>query len=126
MKRLLLTLIVFSAGFKLLKAQSTTTSFTVDGIKVIYKPSVKKVINVRLYFRGGVTNYPIIKAGIENFALEAAAQCGTKKYSANAIKDTCDKYGINLFGESGYDSGFIQLNCVAKYFSTGWDMLPML
>jgi len=122
MKRLILTLIVFSAGFNLLQAQSTTTSFTVDGIKVIYKPSVKKVVNVRVYFRGGVTNYPVMKAGIENFALEAATQCGTKKYSANAIKDTCDKYGINLFGESGYDSGFIQLNCVAKYFNTGWDM----
>jgi zinc protease len=122
MKRLILTLIVLSAGFNSLLAQSTTTSFTVDGIKVIYKPSVKKVINVRVYFRGGVTNYPVIKAGIENLALEAASQCGTKKYSADAIKDTCDKYGINLFGESGYDSGFIQLNCIAKYFNIGWDL----
>ena len=122
MKRLLITLIVLSAGFNLLFAQSTTTSFMVDGIKVIYKPSVKKVINVRLYFRGGVTNYPVIKAGIENFALEAVSQCGSKKYSADAIKDTCDKYGINLFGNSGYDSGFIQLNCIAKYFGVGWDM----
>jgi zinc protease len=122
MKRILLTLFVFCTGFNLLFAQSATTSFMVDGIKVIYKPSEKKVINVRLYFRGGVTNYPVMKAGIENLALEAATQCGTKKYSADAIKDSCDKYGINLFGESGYDSGFIQLNCVAKYFDTGWNM----
>ncbi len=122
MKRLLLTLFVLSAGFNALLAQSTTTSFTVDGIKVIYKPSVKKIINVRVYFRGGVTNYPIIKAGIENFALEATTQCGTKKYGANALRDTCDKYGIIISGNSSYDSGFIQLNCIAKYFNTGWDL----
>jgi len=122
MKRLLLTLIVLSAGFNALLAQSTTTSFTVDGIKVIYKPSVKKVINVRVYFRGGVTNYPVIKAGIESLALEATTQCGTKKYSADAFRDSCDKYGIAIFGSSSYDSGFIQLNCIAKYFNTGWDL----
>jgi len=122
MKRLLLTLIVLSAGFNVLLAQSTTTSFTVDGIKVIYKPSVKKIINVRVYFRGGVTNYPITKAGIEHFALEATTECGTKKYSADVFRDTCDKYGISMFGSSGYDAGFIQLNCIAKYFNIGWDL----
>jgi zinc protease len=122
MKRLLLILIVLSTGFNALLAQSTTTSFTVDGIKIIYKPSVKKIINVRVYFRGGVTNYPITKAGIENLALDATTQCGTKKYRANAFRDTCDKYGISMFGSSGYDAGFIQLNCIAKYFNIGWDL----
>ena len=122
MKRLLLILIVLSTGFNALLAQSTTTSFTVDGIKIIYKPSVKKIINVRVYFRGGVTNYPITKAGIENLALDATTQCGTKKYSADAFRDTCEKYGISMFGSSGYDAGFIQLNCIAKYFNVGWDL----
>jgi len=122
MKKILLILTVLSTGFNTLLAQSTTTSFTVEGIKVIFKPSVKKVINVRVYFRGGVTNYPIIKAGIENLALEATTQCGTNKYSADAFRDTCDKYGISIFGDSGYDAGFIQLNCIAKYFNTGWDL----
>jgi len=116
-----LTLFQFGAS-----AQTSTTSFNVDGIKVIFKPTLKKVINIRLYFRGGVTNYPPGRAGIENLALEAAAECGTQKYEANALRDTADKYGVLLSGQSTYDYGYIQLNCIARYFSKGWDLFSDL
>jgi len=101
---------------------NVTTSFDVGGIKVIFKPSQKKIINVRIYYRGGTANFPASKAGIENFALVGTIQCGTKKYNANALRDTSDKYGIFLSGMSGLDYGFIQLNCITKYFDKGWDM----
>ena len=49
------------------------------------------------------------------------ATCGTSKYSATAFKDTSDKYDILLSGFSTYDYGYIQVNCVSKYFNKAWD-----
>jgi len=101
---------------------NVTTSFDVSGIKVIFKPSRKKVINVRVYYRGGTANFPASKAGIEDFSLKGAVLCGTSNFTASALKDTCDKYDIALSGLSTFDYGYIQLNCISKYFDKGWNM----
>jgi zinc protease len=122
MKRILLTVIILFTGLTAIWAQGQTTAFDVGGIKVIFKPTLKNVINVRLYYRGGVTNYPTNQAGIEDIALNAATQCGTKSYKANAFRDTADKYGILMYGTSYYDYGFIQVNCISQYFDKGWDL----
>jgi zinc protease len=125
MRKLLITLIALLGSLTGAIAQieaPTTTSFEISGIKVIFKSSKKQVINVRMYYRGGVTNYPADKAGLENFALVGAVNCGTRQYTANALKDTCDKYGVFINGDSSYDYGYIQLNCISKYLNKGWDM----
>jgi zinc protease len=122
MKKLIIAVLFFCAGFLSVKAQSETQSFDADGIKVIFKPTSKKVINVRIYFRGGVTNYAANQAGIEEIALDAATKCGAGKYSTTAFRDTSDKYGILTYGASTYDYGYIQVNCISKYFDKGWDL----
>lgn len=128
MKKIILQLIIAAACIMPAFAQTesvstlTATSFEVNGLKVIFKPTVKEVISVRMYYRGGNTNYPGTQAGIENFALKAATECGVKKYTANTFKDMADNYNINIGGSSSYDYGNISLNCVAKYFDLGWDL----
>ena len=124
MKRFLLSLMV--AGICIccqpVSAQNAE-KFTVDGITVIMKPSVKDIINVSVYYRGGVTNYSADMAGIENLALAGAPECGTKSYTKDAFKDKADKYGIDIYGNSTYDYGIINLNCISKYFNDGWELL---
>jgi len=124
MKKIIFTLIISCVCISIANAQSETEtqSFNADGIKVIFKPTTKNVVNVMMFFRGGVTNYPANKAGIESIALNSAAQCGTKKYPPTAFRDTSDKYGILIYGASSYDYGFIQVNCISKYFDKGWDL----
>ncbi|TWJ04353.1 putative Zn-dependent peptidase [Mucilaginibacter frigoritolerans] len=122
MKKIIFTLIISCVCISIANAQSETQSFAADGIKVIFKPTTKNVVNVMVFFRGGVTNYPANKAGIEMLALEATEQCGTKKYPATAFRDTSDKYGVLMYGASGRDYGFIQMNCISKYFEKGWDL----
>jgi predicted Zn-dependent peptidase len=122
MKKIIFVLVMSCLGISVANGQSETQSFNVDGIKVIFKPTSKNVINIRIYFRGGVTNYPASKAGIEDITLDAAVRCGTAKYSINAFKDTLDRYGIAMYGKSTYDYGFIQVNCISKYFNQGWDL----
>jgi len=113
----------FLISFQPLAAQSKAQKFTVDGIEVILKPTVKDIINVSVYYRGGVTNYDAEKAGIENLALAGAPECGTKLFSKDAFKDRADQYGVNVYGSSTYDYGVIGLNCISKYFNEGWSLL---
>src|SRR5262249_28575784 len=97
MKHLLIIIALFSvtsAAF----AQAETKSFDVGGVKVIFKPTTKDIINMRLYYRNGTSNYPTDKTGLKHFALIGALECGTKKYSATAVRDSLDKYDITLFG----------------------------
>jgi zinc protease len=102
---------------------NTTMSFYVDGIKVILRPTVKDVVNIRVFFRGGVNNYPLKQAGIEKFTLEALVQCGTRNYLNNRFKDTADYYGIDIGSAAAYDYGDIDVDCISKYFDKAWDLL---
>jgi len=123
MKRSILTITLLFAGSVITFAQQhTTTSFDVEGIKVIFKPTIKDVISVRMYFRGGVAEYGADKAGIEQLAVGATTECGTKKYDANKFKDIADKYGVEIGGSDDYDFSDINMICVSKYFDQGWDL----
>lgn len=103
-------------------AQSKATSFDVAGIKVIMKPTQKEIINVSMYFRGGVTNYPADKAGIEQLALASTTECGTKKYTKDVFKDREDAFGVEVSGSSGYDNGTISMTCISRFFNEGWGL----
>ncbi len=123
MKRFILS---FFVSFLFLCSQPVVAQlaqkFVVDGITVIMKPTVKDIINVSVYYKGGVTNYSADKAGIENMALSGAPECGTQKYSKDEFKNKADKFGISVSGMSTYDYGMISLNCISKYFNEGWDL----
>lgn len=103
-------------------AQPKATSFDVAGIKVILKPTLKEVINVSMFYRGGVTNYSAEQAGIENLALAAATECGTKKFNKDDFKDREDAFGVEVTGSSGYDNGTISMNCISRFFDQGWSL----
>jgi zinc protease len=121
MKRILVNIYILFIAVSV-SAQSKATSFDVAGIKVIFKPTQKEVVNVSMYYRGGVANYPAAMAGIEHLALAATAECGTKKYDKDVFKDREDAYGVEVSGSSGYDSGNISMNCISRFFDQGWDL----
>jgi zinc protease len=104
-------------------SQVTTEKFTIDNIPVIMKHTAKDIIDVGVYYRGGVADFNISQAGIGNLALTATTECGTQKYSRDEFKNIADRYGISLGGFSTYDYGKINLNCITKYFDKGWDLL---
>ena len=123
MKYILCFILISSATINAGIAQSKTEKFTVDGITVIMRPTVKDIVNVSVYYRGGVSDYSADKAGLGNLALAATTECGTKNYTKNEFKDKADKYGIELYGSSTYDYGTVNLNCISKYFNEGWSLL---
>src|ERR1700748_3824073 len=123
MKRIFLVLILAIAYAGPLFAQYEATSFDVNGIKVIFKPTVKNMVSVRIYFRGGVSNYTAQQAGIERLTLGAVIKCGTTKHSANEFKDIADYYDIEFGNTAEYDYCGVEMNCISKYFDQGWGLL---
>ncbi len=124
MKRIIFVLIICVLIIPLkLWAQEPADTFTVEGITVVRKPTVKAIINVSVYYIGGVANYPAKEAGIENLALAGTMECGTRSYTKDEFKNIADAYGINIYGSSTYDYGKISLNCISKYFDKGWNLL---
>ncbi len=121
MKQIIIGFLLIIPVIKL-DAQTTTTSFDVDGIKVIYKPTIKDIVNVSIYFRGGVNNYTSDKAGIEDLAVNGAVNCGTEKYTKDEFKNKIDLFGIQIGGSASLDYADIKLNCISKYFNEGWDL----
>lgn len=103
-------------------AHAQTTEMNVNGLKVIFKPSEKQTVSAVMFFKGGTANYAKDQQGIESLAMSATTECGTKKYNKDAFKDIADQYSINLGGTSGYDFGYISMNCVKPYFNEGWDL----
>src|SRR4249920_4047628 len=69
---------------------------TINGIKVIVQPSGNEIVEILTLFKGGVQNYPADKAGIENLAITALTECGTKKDSKNSFKDKLDKVSAEI------------------------------
>ncbi len=121
MKRYILIILLFFS-FCQLSAQNKTLSFDVNGLKVIFRPTQKETVSIRMYYRGGVTNYDPDQSGIENLALSAAATCGTKNYGVQDYHELADEYGIEIKGGSKKDYGIISMDCIHKYFSQGWKL----
>lgn len=122
MKRIALNIFLFILSGVAFAQPSATSSFNVAGIKVILKPTVKDIIHISMYYRGGVSNYDGATAGIENLALLAATECGTKKYTKDVFKDRAEAYGVSIHGSSDYDYGVISMNCISRFFNQGWEL----
>ncbi len=95
---------------------------TVNGIKVIVQPSGNEIVQVLTLFKGGVQNYPAEKAGIEDLAITALTECGTKKDSKNAFKDKLDKVSAEIEGTVGMDYSYLTLNCIKSDLDQVWPL----
>nr|MCU0627250.1 hypothetical protein [Gemmatimonadaceae bacterium] len=61
-------------------ADSATTSFTVNGLRVIHRRvTANEVVAANLYLLGGTNHVPREKAGLE-FVLLQASERGTRRY----------------------------------------------
>ena len=111
----------FSAG--LLAQESNTTEFEVNGIKVIHKPSTKKVVSAKIFFQGGTQNYTKETEGIEALALNWVSQSGTKNYPKDLFNASLEKTGTSLSSSANYDYGTISLGCLTRYWDSSWEIL---
>jgi len=103
-------------------AQEKAYDMMINGVKVIVVPSGNEIIQIDLVIKGGVQNYPLNKAGIENLAMTALTECGTEKDSKNAFKNKLDEVDAMIYGFAGKDASHFQLNCIKGDFEGVWPL----
>ncbi|HXH18534.1 MAG TPA: pitrilysin family protein [Chitinophagales bacterium] len=99
-----------------------TKEFTAGGLKVIYQPSPKEVVSVRLFIDGGTANYPREKEGIEALALMTAVEGGTLQHDKTAFHTEAEKIGARFSSSSTYDYGTIDMTCLTMFFDKSWQL----
>ena len=112
--------VLFSATF--VSAQVNTSEFFVDGLKVIHKTSIKETVSVRLFVKGGSTNYSMEKQGIENLAFKLAMEGGTVSKNKQVFAGASEKIGASFTGTSGADFGILSMTCLKMYWDQSWDL----
>lgn len=95
---------------------------TINGVKVIVQPSGNDIVVIQTIIKGGVQNYPAAKAGIENLAITALTECGTKQDDKNSFKDKLDKVSAQVNGTTGMDYATFRMNCIKSDFPTVWPL----
>lgn len=114
---------LFSSFFAFVQAAGVeTTTFEVNGLKVIHRNSVKDIVSVRLFVKGGVNNYPAAQAGIETLAFDLATSGGTTTLDKVAFASALNKIGTSISGSSGRDYGSLNLTCLVDYWDKSWDL----
>jgi zinc protease len=120
MKYLLVSLLAFSVVA--VNAQEKAYDMMINGVKVIVVPSGNEIIQIDLVIKGGVQNYSLNKAGIENLAMTALTECGTEKDSKNSFKNKLDEVDAMIYGFAGKDASHFQLNCITEDFENIWPL----
>jgi predicted Zn-dependent peptidase len=99
-----------------------THEFTVEGIHVILRESVKGTVSARLFVRGGTENYDKALEGVENMALSLAMESGPTDMTKESFNAATESVGARMGASSGYDYGNISLTCVKMYWDESWDL----
>lgn len=94
----------------------------VNGVKVIFKPSVKEIISVRLFIKGGTANYPKDLEGIESIALAVAAEGGTKSKTKTEFASAMEKMGTSISSSTSLDYSELNMTCVKTFWDQSWSL----
>ncbi len=99
-----------------------TSEFTVNGIKVIHKKSIKQVVSVKLFIEGGVSNYGEKHQGIEGLTLRLMAEGGTKNFTKDKMNGILEKYGTSISSHLNYDYSTFDLRCLKPSWDQSWEV----
>jgi len=94
----------------------------VNGVKVIFKPSVKEIISVRLFVKGGTANYPKDQEGVESIALSLATEGGTKSQTKTEFASALEKIGTSISASSSLDFSEVSMTCVKSFWDPSWKL----
>ena len=66
-------------------AQAQTSEMTVNGLKVIFKPSPKQTVSAVMFFKGGTANYTEKQQGIESLTLAALREENSLRVDSHEV-----------------------------------------
>ena len=119
---LIVLFVVSSIGYSWPPDDQKAREIMVDGVKVIFKPSIKEIISVRLFIKGGTANYPKDQEGIETIALSVATEGGTKAQTKTEFASALEKIGTSISSSSSLDFSDVSMTCVKSFWDPSWKL----
>jgi zinc protease len=103
-----------------LALSTATTSFDVDGVKVILRQSdANNVVAANLYLLGGARQITAANAGIESFLLQVSER-GTKKYPRATLRRKMSMLGSEINTEATDDWTMFGLHATTEVLDSTW------
>lgn len=97
-----------------------TTSFDVEGIRVILRASqANNVVAANLYLLGGARQITLDNAGIEPFLLDAS-EWGTKKYPRSVLRKKMSRLGSEIALEPSDDWTMFGIRATTEVLDSTW------
>ena len=118
----LILFFVLTTSFSLRPPQEKATEFIVNGLKVILKPSVKEIISVRFFIKGGTANYSKALEGVESLALSVVVEGGTKRMTKTEFATALEKIGTTIGSSTSYDYSEINMSCIKEFWDQSWNL----
>ena len=114
--------ILFAIGFVSFLSAQDVQSFTVNGLKVIFKQNTSNdIISSNLYFKGGVTNLTEDKAGLEALTLVASTKA-SNNYPKDNLNAALESMNTVINTNSNFDFSRISMLCVKQNFAKSWEI----
>jgi zinc protease len=100
-------------------ADSSTTLFDADGIRVIHRPSGSDIVVANLYLLGGVRQTTVDNAGIELLLLDATER-GTRTYSRERLRRSMARLGTGIVLDAEHDWTSVGIRATRTTFDSTW------
>ena len=99
-------------------ADSATTSFEVNGLRVIHRRvTANEVVAANLYLLGGVSAVPASKSGLELLLLEASER-GTRKYPRDVLERKMARLGSAIVASPSIDWTMVGVRSTVSAFDS--------
>lgn len=98
---------------------STTTSFSVGGVRVVHRRAASATVVANLYLLGGVRAAPEGRSGLENFLLQVSER-GTARYPRDVLRRSMARTGSEMVIEAREDWTLAGLRTVPAELDSAW------
>jgi predicted Zn-dependent peptidase len=114
--------IIFVIGLVSSISAQDVQSFTVNGLKVIFKQNTSNdIISSNLYYKGGVTNLTEDNAGLEALTLVVSTKA-SNNYQKDKMNAALESMNTVINTNSNFDFSRISLLCVKQNFTKSWEI----
>ncbi len=99
-----------------------TTTYAVDGVRVIHRRTTVSTVVANVYLLGGVRSAPAGLSGIENFLLQISER-GTARYSRDALRRAMARTGAEFVVEPREDWTMVGVRTTLAELDSAWGIL---
>ncbi len=100
---------------------TTTTSYTVNGVQVIHRAGAANLVVINLYLLGGVRNMTPETAGLEPVYLAVSEQ-GTERYPKDALRRAMARTGSSIAIDASEDWTLFGIRTTSEELDSVWNI----